>query len=163
MKKTPKWYSKEEALHKLQRYCAYQDRCHQEVRQQLRDMNVYPDWREEIIVALIEDNFLNEERFACSYARGKFRMKKWGRVRIRQELRRRNISDYCIRKGLAEIEDATYMATLHELVQKKGKRTEAPNLWALRNKVARFVIDKGYEPPLAWAAVKDQYPDGVDK
>lgn len=156
----PKWYSKEEALQKLQRYCAYQDRCHQEVRQQLRDMNVYPDWREEIIVALIEENFLNEERFACSYVRGKFRMKQWGRVRIKQELRRRNISDYCIRKGLAEIEEPRYQETLRELIMKKGDRTEAANLWVFRNKVARFVINKGYEPALVWQAVKEMYPDG---
>ncbi|MEQ8705103.1 MAG: regulatory protein RecX [Phaeodactylibacter sp.] len=157
----PKWYSKEEALQKLQHYCAYQDRCHQEVRQQLRDMNVYPDWREEIIVALIEENFLNEERFARSYVRGKFRMKKWGRVRIKQELRRRNISDYCIRKGLSEIEEAAYSETLNELVEKKGDRTDAANLWAFRNKVAHFVINKGYEPAMVWSAVKEIYPDST--
>jgi regulatory protein len=157
----PKWYSKEEALQKLQRYCAYQDRCHQEVRQQLRDMNVYPDWQEEIIVALIEENFLNEERFACSYVRGKFRMKQWGRVRIKQELRRRDISDYCIRKGMAEIEEPAYQEALRDLIVKKGNRTEADNLWAFRNKVARFVIDKGYEPALVWAAVKSIYPDNT--
>jgi regulatory protein len=159
----PKWYSKEEALQKLQHYCAYQERCHQEVRQQLRDMNVYPDWREEIIVALIEENFLNEERFACSYVRGKFRMKKWGRVRIKQELRRRKISDYCIRKGMAEIEEAAYLEVLRALILKKGDRTEAPNLWTFRNKVARFVIDKGYEPALVWPVIKDVYPDDFRK
>ena len=95
-----KWVSKEEALAKIQRYCAYQDRCHQEVRTRLLDMGVYADWLEEIIVQLIEENFLNEERFARSFARGKFRIKQWGRNRIRQELKKRNISAYCIRMAM---------------------------------------------------------------
>ena len=100
-----KWVSKEEALAKIQRYCAYQVRCHQEVRTRLLDMGVYADWLEEIIVQLIEENFLNEERFARSFARGKFRIKQWGRNRIRQELKKRNISAYCIRMAMEEIEE----------------------------------------------------------
>ena len=154
-----KWYTKEEALQKLQRYCAYQDRCHQEVRGKLKEMKVYPGWQEEIIVALIEENFLNEERFACSYVRGKFRIKKWGRVRIKQELKRRNISDYCIRKGLAEIEEEAYIETLYELMVKKGDRTDAPERWTFRNKVAKFLMDIGYESNLVWASIREAYPD----
>ena len=96
------WVSKEEALAKMQRYCAYQERCHEEVRSKLLNMGVYSDWREEIIVQLIEENFLNEERFARSFARGKFRIKQWGRNRIRQELKKRKISDYCVRKAMEE-------------------------------------------------------------
>ena len=95
MKKAKKYISPEDALAKLQRYCAYQDRCHQEVRTKLIDLGVFGDTLEEIITDLIKDNFLNEERFARSYARGKFRMRKWGRIKIRQELKLRKISDYC--------------------------------------------------------------------
>ena len=115
-----KYHSKEEALDKLQRYCAYQDRCHQEVRSKLLDLGIYGEDLEEIIVQLISDNFLNEERFARSYARGKFRIKRWGRNRIWQELQKRQISDYCLRKAMEEIDEAEYQKTLWELLEKKS-------------------------------------------
>ncbi len=154
----PKWYDKEEALQKLQHYCAYQDRCHQEVRQKLRAMNVYPDWQEEIIVALIEENFLNEERFAQSFARGKFRMKKWGKRRIEQALKQKGVSVYCIRKGLGEIANDAYQQALEELLLKKAASTSAANDWALRKTLAGFAIRKGYESGLVWETVKRLFP-----
>ena len=89
-----KYLSKEDALKKLQRYCAYQDRCHQEVRSKLLDLGIYGHDLEEVIVALIEDNFLNEERFARSFTRGKLRIKHWGRNKILQELKKKNI--FCL-------------------------------------------------------------------
>jgi len=92
-----------EALVKLQHYCAYQDRCHQEVRSKLLSIKVYGDQLEQVMASLIADNYLNEERFARSFARGKYRIKKWGHNRIRQELKMKNISDYCIRKAMKEV------------------------------------------------------------
>lgn len=151
----PKWYTKEEALSSLQRYCAYQDRCHQEVRQKLRDMGVYPDWQDEIILALLEDNFLNEERFACSFARGKFRMKKWGRQRIKRELKRRQISDYCIKKALQEIEEADYQAALQSLILKKAAQVRTEDQWEQKQKVARYVLQRGYEPQILWPMIHE--------
>jgi regulatory protein len=108
LQKKKKYISKDDALLKLQAYCAYQDRCHSEVRSKLLDLGIYGDDLEDIIVALIEDNFLNEERYARSYARGKFRIKQWGRLRIRRELKFRKISDYCIRKAMEEIDENDY-------------------------------------------------------
>ena len=148
------WISKDKALQKLQKYCAYQDRCHQEVRTKLIDLGIYGDDLENIIVLLIEDNFLNEERFAQSYARGKFRMKKWGRVRIKRELKQRKISDYCIRKGMAEIDNETYLNTLREILQKRQVQYAHLKPFEVRKKMADHAIRRGYEVPLVWEMVK---------
>ena len=117
--KKHKYISKADALTRLQRYCAYQDRCHQEVRNKLLELGIFGDDLEEIIYDLIQENFLNEERYARSFARGKFRIKKWGRNRIRQELKMRNISDYCLRKAMTEIEENQYLNVLREVLRKK--------------------------------------------
>lgn len=149
-----KWVSKEEALAKIQRYCAYQDRCHQEVRSKLLNMGVYGDWLEEIMVLLIEENFLNEERFARSFARGKFRMKQWGRNRIRKELRQRNISDYCIRKAMEEIEEQDYQDTLKAVLLKKAGSLKEEDAFKMKNKLARHALGRGFEPDLAWQLIE---------
>lgn len=154
----PKWYTKDEALQVLQKYCAYQDRCHKEVKQKLRDMGVYPDWQDEILLSLLEDNFLNEERFACSYARGKFRIKQWGRQRIKQGLKRRQISDYCIKKAMQEIEEADYHAALRAIILKKAAQIKAENPWTQKQKVARYALQRGYEPYLTWPMIHELLP-----
>ena len=154
-----KWISKTDGLKKLQRYCAYQDRCHQEVRQKLLDLGIYGDDLEDIIADLIEDNFLNEERFARSYARGKFRMKQWGRSRIKRELKQRRISDYCIRKAMEEIEEAEYLKTLEALVLKKLENLKETEPYQQRRKIADYLIRRGYEVPLAWDKVLKLVPD----
>ncbi len=110
----------------MQRYCAYQDRCHSEVRSKLLDLGIYGDELEEVIAELITDNFLNEERFARSYARGKFNIKKWGRIRIKQELKRRHITAYCLRKAMEEIEEEDYLKTLEGLIRKKADQMTNP-------------------------------------
>ena len=104
-----KYLSKADALKRMQRYCAYQDRCHSEVRTKLIELGVYGDTLEEIMAELVIERFLDEERFARSYVRGKFRLKKWGRVRIKRELKLRKISAYCQRKGLEEIEEELFL------------------------------------------------------
>ncbi|MEO1513995.1 MAG: regulatory protein RecX [Bacteroidota bacterium] len=155
-KKRHKTISKEEALLRLARYCAYQDRCHQEVRSKLLDLGIYGMDLEEIIVELITDDFLNEERFARSYARGKFRIKRWGRIRIRQELKQRQISDYCIKKAMQEIEDADYLQCLTELLHNKKALLNESNPFILRNKLAQYAIRKGFESKLIWDILKQQ-------
>ena len=122
-----KYHTREQALQKLQRYCAYQDRCHAEVRTKLLSLGIYGDDLEEIIVELIGENYLNEERFARSYARGKFRFKCWGRIRITQELKSRRISDYLIRKALEEIDETEYRQALYDLLDKKLALISADN------------------------------------
>ena len=149
------WVSKEEALAKLQRYCAYQERCHEEVRSKLLDMGIYSDWREEIIVQLIEENFLNEERFARAFARGKFRIKQWGRTRIRQELKKRKISDYCLRKAMEEIEEEDYLNTLRTALIKKNISLKEEDPYQRKSKLARYAVSRGFESELAWQLIND--------
>lgn len=133
---------------KAEAWCAYQERCQQEVRTKLYEWGLWGDTVEAIIAKLISGNFINEERFARTYAGGKFRIKKWGKVKIRIELKKRKITDYCIRKGLAEIPDRDYLKTLRELAEKKmGTKKLAVGS---RQKVARYLIGKGYEPDLVW-------------
>lgn len=145
MKKST-YTSRDEALKKLQRFCVYQDRCHQEVRRKLLDLNIYGDDLEQVMVELIEENFLNEERFAQSFARGKFRIKRWGRQKIVRELKARNISEYCIRQGLKEIEEAEYQLALQQLLEKKRAQLGPLEPYPLRYKLYQYAQTRGYEP-----------------
>jgi regulatory protein len=140
-----KFYSVEEAKRLLANYCAYQDRCHWEVEQKLIAMKMIPEAREQIILFLMEHDFLNEERYARSIARGKFKNKKWGRIKIRRELRLRNISDYNIKIGLSEIEADAYRTTLEELAHKKWASLTEPNLFKRKRKLINYLMHKGYE------------------
>jgi len=141
----------ESALSTLQSYCAYQDRCHQDARKRLADLGVFGDRAERIIADLISDNFLNEERFARSFARGKFRMKKWGRVRIERELKQRKISPYCIRKAMTEIEEEEYLKTLRsEIERRDALERKAKHPWLKRRKLADYLVKRGYEASLVW-------------
>lgn len=146
-----KWLTQEEALQKMQHYCAYQERCHQEVRAKLLELEVYGDRLEEVMVALIEEGFLNEERFARSFARGKFRLKQWGRIRIRKELNARQISEYCQRKALEEIEEEEYLEALKGVLNKKLQQTgREQGLYQQKQKAVRYALSRGFEPELAW-------------
>ena len=155
MKKQKKYISKSEALTKLQRYCAYQDRCHQEVRSKLLDLGIYGDDLEEVISELIQENFLNEERFARSFARGKFRIKKFGRNRIKQELKMRAVSAYCIRKAMTEIEEDEYLKTLSEVIDKKFNSIREENDFTRKGKVAKYAISRGFESKLVWELLNE--------
>lgn len=150
-----KWISKFDALAKLQRYCAYQDRCHQEVRTKLIDLGMYGDELEEIMAQLIEEKFLDEERFTRSYVRGKFRINKWGKVRILQELKKRKISDYCIRKGMEEIPEQDYIEQARQVILKKDAVLKEENDYKRRNKLAAHALRRGYEAELVWQIVKE--------
>lgn len=151
-----KYLSKADALKRMQRYCAYQDRCHAEVRSKLIELGVYGDTLEEIMAELIIDRFLDEERFARSYVRGKFRLKKWGRVRIKQELKLRKISAYCLRKGLEEIDEEEYRATLREIIIKKllDYRRKYDDFQSGR-KAALYAQNRGYESALIWPMLRE--------
>lgn len=143
--KPTKTYTVQEALQKLSRYCVYQDRCHQEVEQKLKAMNMIPEARAQIISELIKQDFLNEERFAMSYVRGKFNQKGWGRIRLKQELKRRQITDYLIRKALKQIKESDYLKQLSNLASKKYKQLGKDNSWAAKTKLKNHLLYKGYE------------------
>jgi regulatory protein len=144
-----KYISRDAALQRMQRYCAYQDRCHLEARRKLLDLGVYGDVLEEILSELVEENFLNEERFARSFARGKFEIKGWGRVRITQELKARQISDYCRRKALEEIDENRYKARLEQLLEAKIEAgSEREGLYLQGQILFQWALRKGYESAL---------------
>lgn len=134
-------------------YCAYRDRSQKEVEDKLLEMRMIPEAREEIIIKLMQDDFLNEERFARSFVRGKFRIKKWGRIRIKQELKMREISSPIINLGMTEIDEKQYVRTLYELAEKKLKLLKEPNPLKLRKKLTDHLLQKGYEAGLVYEAV----------
>ncbi|TCZ65871.1 regulatory protein RecX [Flaviaesturariibacter aridisoli] len=146
--------SKEEALQKLRQYCAYQERSHHEVQQKLWDLGVRRAEHDEVISTLIEENYLNEERFAKAFAGGKFRMKDWGRKKILYELKQKRVSEYCIRQGMKEIPEADYHATLARLAEKKWESLKGEQHLVRQKKTQDYLIQKGYEYELATAAVK---------
>lgn len=135
-----------EALSKIQRYCAYQERSHKEVKSRLYDYGLYESQVDELVSQLITDGFLNEERFAKAFAGGKFRMKKWGKLKIKNELEYLGLTKNCILRGLKEIDSGDYSKTLKTLIKKKSIEIKEENLYKKRDRVARFVIGKGYEP-----------------
>jgi regulatory protein len=132
-------------LDRMQRYCAYQERCHKEVRGKLLDIEVYGDDLEDIIMSLVQDNYLNEERFARSFARGKFRIKKWGKMRISAELKRREISDYCQRKAMTEIDQIEYLDTARQLGEKLLREYAGQPEYIKKQKVIRRMATRGFE------------------
>jgi len=143
----------EQALQKLKHYCAYQERSHSEVRDKLFNLGVWKKDHDAIIATLIEENYLNEERFAIAFAGGKFRMKQWGRVRIKYELKQRQVNDYCIRKALRQIEESTYLQTLQQLAVSKYALLKGDQYLVRRKKTSDYLIQKGYEPELVSAAI----------
>lgn len=154
-KKKKQRLNPQDALEVLKKYCAYQDRCHSEVRTKILEYQVYGDALEEIISELISENFLNEERFAKSYVRGKFRMNKWGRIKIMQQLKFKKISDYCIKKGFKEIDEEEYYNTLVSLIEKKNKLLKDKNIYHRRKKLTSYAVQKGYEYPIIKEVLAD--------
>lgn len=131
-------------VEKMRKYCLYRDRCHSEVRSKLIQEKIYGDELEEIIACLIQENFLNEERFARSYVKGKFTQNKWGKVKIEMELKRLKVSPYCIKKGFEEINEELYRNTIDQLWEKKMKTTKGDSPFAKNKKVAQYLMNKGY-------------------
>jgi regulatory protein len=144
---------------KIERYCAYQERCHQEVREKLYDLGASSNEVEETITALILDGFLNEERFAKAFAGGKFRMKKWGRLKIVNELERKGISKNCIKSGLKEIPEDDYLSALEKVLSEKIRLVDEENIYVKRDKVSNYAIQRGYEPELTWQVLRVLLPD----
>lgn len=150
-----KTYSLDEAQKVLENFCAYQERCHKEVNDKLQKMRMIPEAIDAIVVHLIQQNYLNEERFAKAFSRGKFRIKKWGKNRIVRELKYRNVSDYAIKKGLEEIDLDAYFETLTELTEKRIAQVKEKNLYKKKKKVADYLLYRGWESNLVYEKVND--------
>lgn len=151
-----KRYSYYEALSKLQVYCAYQERCHKEVHQKLRDLGIWKEEANEIISELITDNFLNELRYAKAFAGGKFRVKKWGKKRIIQALKFNQVSAYSIKKAIqSELPEMEYELTLRQVLEKKDQLLHESNPYKRRQKLVKYAQDKGYESALIWSILNE--------
>jgi regulatory protein len=151
-----KKFTPAQAALKAEHYCAYQERCQQEMRDKLYEWGLFPDAVESIIAKLITDNFLNEERFAKAYAGGKFRIKKWGRIKIKLELKKRHISDYCIKKAMQEINEDAYMETLKQLIEKKSKDIKDRKPHIRQFKMVNYIASRGFESDLIWSVLKEE-------
>ena len=155
MKYKTKGYTIQEATKKIESYCAYQDRCHKEVNGKLKEMGMIPLAIDTIIGQLIEDRFLNEERFAKSFARGKFNIKKWGKNRIVNELKFRNISKYNITTALKEIDPQEYLNTLDTLAIKRLGQISESNIQKRRKKLADYLLYRGWESHLVYEKLQE--------
>ncbi|MEO6884577.1 MAG: RecX family transcriptional regulator [Bacteroidia bacterium] len=137
-------------LQKAEKYCAYQERCQQELRNKLYEWGLYSSDVEKIISQLISDNFLNEERFAKAFAGGKFRIKKWGKIKIENELKKKKISAYSIKKALQILDDNDSRKNLKKLLEKKYPDLSKEKSKTDKYKAARYFIGKGYESEMVW-------------
>ena len=157
--KKEKVFTRKSLFIKLSSFCAYQERTQQEVRGKLYELGADKDLTEELIADLITENFINEERFAKTFAGGNFRLKKWGRNRIVKELENKEITSYCIRKGLEEINEKEYLKTLKELLNKKNSEEKEENPYKRKHKLSLYAIRKGYEPELVWEILNELFTE----
>ena len=148
-------YTLTEAIRKMEGYCTYQERCHKDVVTKLREMRMIPEAIDQIMAHLIQGNYLNEERFAKSFARGKFRIKKWGKHRIKNELKIRAISKYNIKTALAEINEADYLETLDKLAENRLHNIKEANLQKRKRKLADYLLYRGWESHLVYGKVAE--------
>ena len=146
----------EKALQKAKYYCAYQERSHAEVKKKLYGFGLYKIEVELLMSQLIEEDYLNEERFAMAFAGGKFRIKNWGKTRIKYELKQRQVSDYCIKKALAAIPDEDYEKTLKKLALEKLETIKSEkNIFTKKGKLQNYLVGKGYEYNLVSEILKN--------
>ena len=145
-----KTYTVKEATKKLEYYCAYQERCHQEVRQKLIGMYMIPEAIDVIVVHLLEHNFLNEERFAKAYVSGKFKFKGWGKRRLKMELERREISLFNINEALAEVSNEEYITFFNSLAEKKIDSIKESSVYKKRKKFIDYFLYRGWESHIVY-------------
>lgn len=136
------------ALTKAEHYCAYQERSQQEVRDKLYEWGLYTNIVENVIVQLIDGNFLNEERFANAYTRGKFNQKGWGKNKIKQGLKFKKVSDALIKKALNSINGDDYLKMLDKVLQKKAALLTEKNAYKRKYKLQQYALSRGYENDL---------------
>ncbi len=152
-----KTYTVQEATRKLEHYCAYQERCHQEVRKKLESLHMIPDAIDVIIVHLLEHNFLNEERFAKTFVSGKFKIKAWGRRRLTYELKKKDISKVNINQALAEIDNTEYIEVFNDLAEKKSNLITETNIYKKKRKLIDYLLYRGWETHLVYEKAKELF------
>lgn len=151
-------YTLEEAIKKLEHYCGYQERCHKEVTQKLIQMQMIPEVRDHIVVHLLEHNFLNEERYAKAFVSGKFNIKKWGKQRLKLELKRKDISSYNISAALKTIDESDYYKTFNQLAEKKLESIKETDKFKKKKKLIDYLLYRGWETHLVYDKVNELIP-----
>ena len=146
-------YTVKQAVEKLAKYCAYQERSQWEVRNKMNDFQLSDDQKEEVIVELIQHDFLNEQRFAESFARGKFVIKKWGRIKISNELKKHKVSQRCLQLAFKEIDAVKYEATLIEILEKRLNKVKRPLSYKEKSKATNYALSRGYELDIILSAM----------
>ena len=142
--------TQKEALEKMAKFCAYQERCQSEVKHKLFGFGLSNEEIDNIICDLIEHKFLDEERFTKAFVRGKFNQKGWGRIKIQQHLNRKQISSFCQKKGMLEINENDYLSKLEEIILKKSNSLQTEDQFIRKSKTARYAISRGFESELVW-------------
>ena len=150
-----KSYTLAQAQKKLEYYCAYQERCHKEVIAKLKTLGMIPSVIDKIISELIKANYLNETRFTQSFVRGKFRIKKWGKNRILQELKVRDISSFNIKLGMKEISDDNYQKTFYELFEKRRREVKQLTKTEQKKKIFSYMSYRGWENSKVYEALRN--------
>lgn len=150
-----KSFTVDELQKKMEYYCVYQDRCHQEVERKMNEYQLIPEAKEKILLYLMAHNFLNEERFSRSFARGKFRIKNWGKQRIVRELRVKNISNYNIKSALKEINEEEYLQTIYRITENRNNSITEKNTLKRKKKLQNFLLRKGFEYDLIFKTVNE--------
>ena len=149
-----KYLTKEQALQKLKHYCTYQERCHSEVKEKLYSLGVWKNEQGEITATLIEEGYLNEERFAIAFASGRFKIKHWGRVKIKYELKQKQVSEYSIKKALKQIDEEEYLRVLNKLAKEKYASLKSDQYLIRKKKTMDYLMGKGFEMDLVRGAVE---------
>jgi regulatory protein len=149
-----KYLTTEQAFQKLKHYCSYQERCHSEVKEKLYSLGVWKKDQDEIVAKLIEEGYLNEERFAIAFASGRFRIKHWGKVKIKYELKQKQVSEYSIKKALKQINETEYLKTLKKLAEEKYALLKSEQYLVRKKKTMDYLIGKGYEMELVRGMVE---------
>ena len=155
-KKDPKVYDLKEARLKIEHFCAYQERSHKQVQEKLRTFGLRPDVADEIIIELIQNNFLNEARFASAFTRGKFNIKGWGRIKIKQHLKMHRVSEYNLKRALAEIPENEYLDKFEAIATKKWSALKGENALNKKQKFLRFMYSRGFESNLSYDFLRDK-------
>lgn len=148
-----KVYTVKEATERIQSFCAIQDRCQWEVEKKMKEWEISDEIIENILTDLILDKFVDEQRFSESFCRGKFRIKRWGKVKIKNELKIKKISKNCIDKGLLQIENEEYMEVLKYLYIKKRNSLKDTNQFIRKGKIAKHLQQKGFESNMIWEVI----------
>ncbi len=157
MEKQKQKLTPQQAKPKIEHFCNYQERCHSEVTDKLYEFGLHTDEVNELLGYLVKKGLLNEERFARAFAGGKFRQKQWGKNKIRRELKMRNLSEYCIKKGLMEIDEADYRRTLKSLAEKYERTLKDKLSYIRKQKILKHLVQKGYEYELCLEMLSESY------